>query len=79
MTYYILLPGDTEADADLDTNHLGDASFGTFYPGLGLKALMKIVNISPELLPKVTIKTDRNETLSVEGFLTRIESLKIKQ
>jgi len=77
MTYYILLPGDTEKDALLDTNILGEASFKTFYPGLGLKALMKIVDKNPELLTQVIIKSDRNETLTVEEFLTRLQPLKI--
>ena len=77
MQYFILLPGDTEKDAALDTNLLGEASFKTFYAGLGLKALMKMVESSPELLTSVTIKTDRNETLTVEEFLTRIQPLKV--
>jgi len=77
MTYYILLPGDTEKDSIKDTNVLGETSFNTFYPGLGLKALMKMVSDAPELLTQVTIKTDRNETISVEEFLTRLQPLKI--
>ena len=78
MQYYILLPGDTEADAMLDTNLLGESSFGTFYAGLGLKALMTMVDRNPELLKTVTIKTDTNQTLTVEGFLTQIQNLKVK-
>jgi hypothetical protein len=77
MQYFILLPGDTEKDAALDTNLLGEASFKTFYAGLGLKALMKMVDSRPELLTSVTIKTDKNETLTVEEFLTRIQPLKV--
>ena len=76
--YFILLPGDTEKDCIKDTNLLGEASFNTFYAGLGLKALMKMVDRNPELLTHVTIKTDRNETLTVEEFLTRIQPLKVK-
>ena len=78
MQYYILLPGDTEKDAMLDTNLLGESSFGTFYAGLGLKALMRMVDRKPEMLKDVTIKTDTNQTLSVEGFLTQIQNLKVK-
>ena len=78
MQYYILLPGDTEKDAMLDTNLLGESSFGTFYAGMGLKALMKMVDRKPEMLKDVTIKTDTNQTLSVEGFLTQIHNLKVK-
>ena len=75
--YYILLPGDTEKDCIKDTNLLGEASFKTFYAGMGLKALMKMVDRSPELLPSVTIKTDQGKTLSVEQFLTDIQGLKV--
>lgn len=78
MQYYILLPGDTEKDAMLDTNLLGESSFGTFYAGMGLKALMKMVDRKPEMLKDVTIKTDTNQTLSVEGFLTQIQNYKVK-
>lgn len=79
MQYYILLPSDTEKDAMLDTNQLGESSFGKFYPGLGLKALMKMVDRNPEMLKDVTIKTDSNQSLSVEGFLTQIQNLKVVQ
>lgn len=72
-----MLPGDTEKDCIKDTNLLGEASFKTFYAGMGLKALMKMVDRSPELLPNVTIKTDQGKTLSVEQFLTDIQSLKV--
>ncbi len=72
-----MLPGDTEKDCIKDTNLLGEASFKTFYAGLGLKALMKMVDRSPELLPNVTIKTDQGKTLTVEQFLTDIQSLKV--
>jgi hypothetical protein len=77
MQYFIMLPGDTEKDCIKDTNLLGEASFKTFYAGLGLKALMKMVDRSPELLPNVTIKTDQGKTLSVEQFLTDIQGLKV--
>ena len=77
MQYFILLPGDTEKDCIKDTNLLGEASFKTFYAGLGLKALMKMVDRSPELLPNVTIKTDQGKSLTVEQFLTDIQGLKV--
>ena len=77
MQYFILLPGDTEKDCIKDTNLLGEVSFNTFYGGLGLKALMKMVDKKPELLPSVIIKTDRNETLTVEEFLTKIQPYKV--
>jgi hypothetical protein len=77
MQYFIMLPGDTEKDCIKDTNLLGESSFKTFYAGLGLKALMKMVDRSPELLPSVTIKTDTGKTLTVEQFLTDIQTLKV--
>ena len=78
MQYFILLPGDTEKDCIKDTNLLGEVSFKTFYGGLGLKALMKMVDKEPEMLVHIRIKTDKNENLSVEEFLTRIQPLKVK-
>ena len=77
MQYFIMLPGDTEKDCVKDTNLLGESSFKTFYAGLGLKALMKMVDRSPELLTSVTIKTDTGKTLTVEQFLTDIQPLKV--
>ena len=77
MQYFILLPGDTEKDCVKDTNLIGESSFNTFYAGLGLTALMKMVDRSPELLPSVTIKTDQGKSLSVEEFLTAIQKLKV--
>jgi hypothetical protein len=77
MQYFILMPGDTEKDCVNDTNLLGEASFGKFYAGMGLKALMKMVDRNPEMLKLVTIKTDTNQSLTVEGFLTQIQNLKV--
>lgn len=77
MQYYLLLPGDTETDCELDSNLLGEASFNSFYTGAGMQALLKIVNQTPQLLTTLTIKTDRNESISVEEFLTRINQLKV--
>ena len=77
MQYFILMPGDTEADCVNETNLLGESSFEKFYSGSGLKVLMKIVNNRPELLPSITIKTDKGKTLSIEEFLTDIKSLKV--
>jgi len=78
MQYFIMLPGDTEKDCIKDTNLLGEVSFNTFYAGLGLKALMKMVDKEPEMLLHIKIKSDKNENLSVEEFLTRIQTLKVK-
>ena len=77
MQYFILMPGDSEKDFINDTNLLGESSFGIFYAGNGLKALMKMVDRKPEMLKLVTIKTDSGQDLSVEGFLTQIQNLKV--
>jgi len=77
MQYFILFSGDSEKDAYLDTNLLGEVSFSKFYTGSGWKALYKVVNQTPELLTELKIKTDRNETLTVEEFLRRIQHLQI--
>jgi hypothetical protein len=78
MRYFILLPGDSPDAVDFESNLLGEDSFATFWAGDGLKVLMKLVDQQPELLPQVTIKTDKNETLTIEEFLTRIQKLKIR-
>lgn len=75
--YYILLPGDTEKDAILDTNLLGESSFNKFYPGRGFEALVKMIDKQPEILNSVVIKTDRNETLTIEEFLKHIDKLQL--
>lgn len=78
MQYFLLMPGDTEADALNEANLLGEASFGTFWGGSGLKTLMTIVDKEPELLTLIKIKADNNKTLTVEGFLSAIKSLKVR-
>jgi len=77
MQYFILLPGDSEKDCYTDNNLLGEESFKTFYAGSGFRAFIKLVNDSPDLLSKVTIKTDRNQSLTVEEFLTKLQPLKV--
>ena len=43
MRYYILYPGNTEADTVNSVNQLGDASFKTFWAQRGLNILMNAV------------------------------------
>jgi hypothetical protein len=38
---------------------------------------MKMIDRAPEMLEHVRIKSDKNENLSVEEFLTRLQPLKI--
>jgi len=79
MTYYIMLPGDSEKEVYFDSNLLGEnTGFGVFWAGSGLKVLMEMVDKNPDMLPDVSIKTDKGKTLSVEEFLTQIKGLKIR-
>ena len=79
MSYYIMLPGDTEKDVHFDSNLLGEnTGFGVFWAGAGLKILMGMVDNKPEMLPDVKIKTDKGKTLTVEEFLTQIKGLKVR-
>ena len=74
-----MMPGDTEQDAHLETNLLGeDNGFGTFWSGIGLKVLMDLVEMNPGLLDSVSIKTDKNENLTITEFLDKINKLKIR-
>lgn len=79
MQYFIMLPGDTEKDCIKDSNRLGESSFNTFYAERGLKALMKIVDQRPELLPDTVIMTDKRQRLTVEEFLQDIQKLRVLQ
>jgi hypothetical protein len=79
MEYYLQMPGDTIDSAMFDSNLIGiDGGFGVFWPGLGLKILMNMVNETPEALTVSKIITSSGNTLSVTEFLNQIEKLKIK-
>ena len=79
MTYFIMLPGDSENEAFYDSNLLGENNgFGVFWAGSGLKVLMRMVDEMPELLDKVKIKTEKGDTITVETFLTDIKGLKVR-
>jgi len=79
MQYFILLPGDTEADCIKDTNILGESNgFGTFYASAGLKALDVITNKRPDLLESITIMDERKKRLTVEQFIDIISKLKVR-
>ena len=55
-----------------------DNGFGVFWADQGMRALMNIVELTPDKLTTVKIKTDKNETLTVGEFLERIEKLKVR-
>ena len=79
MKYFIMLPGDTPKEAYYESNEIGEnTGFGVFWAGSGLKALMNMVDKQPEILPHITIRTDKGDSLSVEQFLTEIKGLKVR-
>ena len=78
MQYYIVLPRDREKDMLNEANLIGEESLGNFWPGSGLTVLMTIVTQKPELVERVTIKTETGKQLSIEEFLSKVNKLKIK-
>ena len=79
MKYYVMLPADTEESAMFESNELGEnTGFGVFWAASGLMFLMNIVDTKPEILPDITIKTEKGNKLSVEEFLTEIKGLKVR-
>ena len=80
MTYYLLIPERlVEGDTNLHTDQykLGESSFGTFYPGQGYHLLEDLADRFPDVLDEVTVKTDQDETLTIEEFLTEIDELTV--
>tara|TARA_R100000455_G_C6167911_1_gene50528 strand:+ start:87 stop:269 length:183 start_codon:yes stop_codon:yes gene_type:complete len=57
---------------------LGEESFNTFYPSLGLNLLNKIVNTKPELLDSLQIKDEQNKQYTITEFLDKLNDWKIK-
>ncbi len=78
MIYYLLLKGDGEKDSMYETNMLGEESFNTFYPSLGLNLLNRIVNTKPELLDSLQIKDEQNKKYTITEFLDKLNDWKIK-
>lgn len=80
MTYYILLPDDNPNDLN-DANILGDlGTNNVFWPGMGLNALMNILEKNDkELIDKITIKKENNKSLTIEQFISEIKKFNIKQ
>ena len=77
--YYLMMAGDTEQDAWLETNLLGeDNGFGVFWSGQALSTLMRLVEMNPIGLETAEVKTDKNETLTISEFLDDIKGLKIR-
>ena len=80
MQYFILMDGEPIENCMNETNLLGEASFGVFWAGSGLEALMNIVQNHPDYLigKKVHIVTEKGNSLTVEEFLKDIDKLKVR-
>lgn len=79
MTYYILLPADTEKDTKHSANTLGEVSFGSFYPEMGMQALLSIVNNQPELLSEIKIVNDQRKEFTLTEFFDVLKDLKVRK
>ncbi len=57
---------------------IGTASFDSFWPDQGLRALMNIVDKTPDKLIDVEIKTSDNKVLTIAEFLDKIKKLRVR-
>ena len=78
MIYYILYPGNTEADTINDINQLGESSFNTFWAYKGFELLMKAVDQNHFLLKNFVIKDETGKNYSIEEFLDKIKKLEVR-
>ena len=79
MQYYLLMSGDTEADAGNEANLLGEESMGNFWPGSGFSVLFSVLENHPELLETISIKTDQGKHITVTKFVDRVSKLNLKR
>jgi len=78
MRYYILYPGNTEADTVNDTNQLGDVSFKTFWANRGFNILQNAIKSNPDIVEHFIIKDEKGKGYSIEDFLDKIKKLKVR-
>lgn len=79
MQYYILYPGDTEADTIRDINQLGeDNGFGVFWANRGFNVLMKAVDEQHDIMSHFAIFDERRKAYTIEEFLDKITKLKVR-
>jgi hypothetical protein len=79
MRYYILYPGNTENDTINDINQLGDDNgFGVFWANRGLNVLMNAIDQEHSITEELVIKDERAKKYSIEEFLDKIKSLKVR-
>ena len=73
MEYYLI-----HKDQPSDYLLIGTKSFDSFWPDQGLKALMNIVEKSPDQLTVTEIRTSANSVISVSEFLENIKNLRVR-
>tara|TARA_B100000902_G_C26432720_1_gene492261 strand:- start:217 stop:465 length:249 start_codon:yes stop_codon:yes gene_type:complete len=79
MRYYILYPGNTEADTVNDINQLGDDNgFGVFWASKGFNILLNACDQNHEVLGHLIIKDEKGKDHSIESFLDKIKKLKVR-
>lgn len=86
MRYYILYPGNTEADTVNSVNQLGDVSFKTFWAQRGLNILMNAVENQDNTdfigqyadIDNFIIKDEKGKDYTIEEFLDKIKKLKVR-
>ena len=79
MTYYLLLNGDSEKDSIYETNVLGEESFETFYPSVGVTLLNRILNEKPEVLETIKILDEQKNGYTITEFVDKLAQWKIKK
>ena len=77
MVYYILLPGDSEVEAEYSTNVLGESSFKNFWAEQGFEILERLVNKYPDTLNEVKIKDEKSKEYTISEFLDIIATLNL--
>ena len=79
MRYYILYPGDTEADTVKDTNQLGDDNgFGVFWIATGLQDLVGHIAKEDPIIQEVIIKDESGTSYNIHDFLDKLKSLEVR-
>ena len=78
VTYYIMLPEDSNEELLYETNILGDESFGTFYANSGMNSLHEIVNNHPEMLKHTTITDQSGTKYTVTEFIDKLKQWKLR-
>ena len=77
MVFYILLPGDSEIEAEYSTNVLGESSFKNFWSDQGFEILSRLIEKYPDTLESVKIKDEKSKEYTISEFLDIIATLNL--